>query len=61
MQNDLDDGPLRSRLHKTCLCDGCCCIACNCLFHSCRKAVSGKKVRYEKEGFDLDLVYLRPR
>lgn len=60
MKNDLDDGRLYQRLHKT----SCCpeqTTACNCLFHSCRKAVSGKKVRFEKDSFDLDLTYLSDR
>lgn len=60
MKNDLSNGHLYQRLHKS----SCCpekTQACNCLFHSCRKAVSGTKVRYEKEGFNLDLTYLSDR
>ena len=57
MINDLDNGPLRSRLHKSSCCEDKI-AACNCVFHGCRKAVSGKKVRYEKDGYDLDLTYL---
>jgi phosphatidylinositol-3,4,5-trisphosphate 3-phosphatase and dual-specificity protein phosphatase PTEN len=56
---DIDDGPLYSKWHKVCCFP--CLIPCNFLFHPCRKAVSGKKKRWEKEGFDLDLVYLSPR
>lgn len=55
--NDLDNGPLMSRCHKSSCCEESC-APCNCIFHSCRKAVSGKKVRYEKDGFDLDMTYL---
>jgi hypothetical protein len=43
-----------------CCCHSCC-LPCNILFHPCRKAVSGSKKRYQKNGFDLDLVYLSPR
>ena len=60
MKNDLDNGHLYQRLHKS----SCCpekTLPCNCLFHVCRKAVSGTKVRWEKEGFDLDLTYLSDR
>jgi len=60
MKNDLDNGHLYQRLHKS----SCCpekTRACNCLFHVCRKAVSGTKVRFEKESFDLDLTYLSDR
>lgn len=53
----LDNGPLTSRCHKSSCCPEMCC-ACNCLWHLPRKAVSGKKVRLEKDGFSLDLTYL---
>ena len=58
MMNDMDNGKLVSRLHKTCPCCEESVPACNLLFRVCRKAVSGHKVRYEKDGFDLDLTYL---
>ena len=62
MLNNIDDGPIHSKLHKVCCCDELCCtVACNCLFRPCRKAVSGNKVRWQKQGFDLDLVYLDKR
>lgn len=57
MINDLDNGPLYSRLHKT----SCCAEstpACNTLWQVCRNAVSGSKRRYTKDGYDLDLTYL---
>lgn len=60
MKNELDNGHLYSRLHKT----SCCpdkISACNCLFHGCRKLVSGKKMRFEQDSFDLDLTYLSDR
>lgn len=56
---DIDDGRLTSKLHKTCCCH--CYIPCNCMFHPCRKAVSGSKKRYVKKGFDLDLAYVHDR
>ena len=57
---DMDDGALYSKLHKV-SCFGSLCPPCNFFFRSCRKAVSGKKRRYIKNGFDLDLVYLTDR
>ncbi|KAJ1432633.1 protein-tyrosine phosphatase-like protein [Ochromonadaceae sp. CCMP2298] len=57
---DIDDGPLTSRMHKVCCCTSCCC-ACNSLWQPCRKAVSGKKQRIRKDGFDLDMAYVSPR
>jgi hypothetical protein len=56
---DIDDGPLSSKLHKVWCCPKCC-LPCNGLFHSCRKAVSGKKKRFIQNGFDLDLAYITP-
>lgn len=58
--HEIDDGHITSKLHKVWCCPSCC-IPCNCMFHSCRNAVSGKKVRYMKDGFDLDLAYVSPR
>lgn len=58
--DDIFDGHLSSKLHKVWCCPQCC-VPCNCFFHPCRKAVSGKKKRYMKEGYDLDLAYITPR
>jgi len=57
---DIDDGPLTSKLHKKCCCTSCCC-ACNFVFRPCRKAVSGNKRRIRKGNFDLDMAYVAPR
>lgn len=57
---EIDNGRLTSRLHKSCCCPSYVC-ACNCIWRPCRKAVSGHKVRYRKEGFDLDLTQVAPR
>ena len=57
---EIDDGPIWSKPHKVCCCHSFC-FPCNFLFHPCRKAVSGKKVRWEKEGFSLDLTYVDKR
>ncbi len=56
---DIDDGALTSKCHKVWCCA--CVIPCNFLFHPCRKAVSGKKKRMIKEGFDLDMAYVTPK
>lgn len=56
--DDIDDGPLTSKCHKVWCCP--CLIACNCFFHPCRKAVSGKKKRIIRDGFDLDMAYITP-
>lgn len=53
----LPNGHVCQRLHKSSCCEDAC-PPCNCLFHCCRKAVSGHKVRYEKDDFDLDMTYL---
>ena len=37
-----------------------CPLPCNTLLSCCRRAVSGKKKRYEEEGFSLDLTYTSP-
>ena len=58
--NDIDNGPITSRMHKICCCTSLCC-ACNVVFQPCRKAVSGNKRRVRKEGFDLDMAYIAPR
>ena len=58
--DDIDDGPLYSKCHKVCCCHSCC-FPCNFLFGPCRRAVSRKKKRYEKESFSLDLVYMNDR
>lgn len=52
------DGSLRKKLHV--VAPSCCvaCPPCNPLFYPLRKAVSRKKVRWEKDGFSLDLTYL---
>jgi hypothetical protein len=52
------DGSLGKKLHI--VAPSCCvaCPPCNPLFYPFRKAVSRKKVRWEKEGFSLDLTYL---
>lgn len=52
-------GPFKKRWYMTPC--GCCCLPCNPVFHCCRSLVSKKKKRYEKNGYDLDLVYLTDR
>jgi hypothetical protein len=57
---DIFDGHLSSKLHKVWCCASWC-TPCNCMFFSCRKAVSGSKRRFIKNGYDLDLAYVTPR
>lgn len=59
---DIDDGKCYQKPHKICCNDEeCCTTACNLLWGPCRNAVSGNKVRFVKEGFNLDLAYITPR
>eukprot|EP01032_Pedospumella_encystans_P022520 gene22520-25516_t len=57
---DIDNGPITSRMHKIWCCHSFCC-SCNLLFQPCRKAVSGNKRRIRKDGYDLDMAYIAPR
>lgn len=57
---DIDNGKLHQKLHKTCCCPTLVC-ACNTMWYPCRKAVSGHKVRYEEGNYNLDLTYMTPR
>lgn len=54
-------GPFKNRWYMTSCGKQRCCLPCNPLFHCCRSAVSKKKKRFEKNGYDLDLVYLTDR
>jgi hypothetical protein len=59
MIDDMPNGSFYSRPHKTCCCglaEYCC--ECNFICWPFRKAVSGHKQRYEKDGFSLDMTYL---
>lgn len=58
--DEIDNGRLYSRLHKT-WCFPLCCCACNCLFSPFRRLVSRSKRRLKVDDFDIDMALITPR
>jgi phosphatidylinositol-3,4,5-trisphosphate 3-phosphatase/dual-specificity protein phosphatase PTEN len=65
--NDDTDIPNGKWSERCCIesndsCLTCCfCCECNLFCQPCRRCVSTNKVRWEKEGFSIDLTYISPR